>query len=170
MSDCESIEDDAAWDAMLEDRFFQHRADLQENAEAALLELLPNVDPDVLFANLKDKDIYGDPLHAAVIGLVDTIQEVISQANEQRQEALRKAVVMKIRIASEHWADRIQAAIDKKRIKPKLSASKIAKQVINDEIYNENITNDADLKYLQNTVSETFRKKLGKTPEYKAIK
>jgi hypothetical protein len=170
MSDYESDKDDAAWEAMLEDQFSQHQAELQEQAEAALLELLPNVESDVLLAKLKDKDIYGDPLHAAVIGLVDTIQEVLTQASEQRQEALRKAVEMKIRIANEFWAERIQAAIDMKRNKPKMSASEIAKQVINDEIYNENIINENELNYLQNTVSETFRKKLGKTPEYKAIK
>ena len=132
MSDYESDKDDAAWEAMLEDQFSQHRAGLQEQAEAALLELLPNVEPDVLLAKLKDKDIYGDPLHAAVIGLADTIQEVLFQASEQRREALRKAVEMKIRIANEFWAERIQAAIEKKRDNSKLGANKIAKRVIDD--------------------------------------
>lgn len=170
MSDRESLEFDAALEAKSDWEHSQYQADLQENAEAALLELLPDVDPEVLLTALRNQDKYGDSFNAVLIGLIDAIQGKLTEENDQREDALRKANEINRRKVIRRWSPRIKMAVDKKRRNPKLSASMIAQLVIEDEIKNKKITDERKVDYLMDTVTETLRKKLGKNAEFKAIK
>lgn len=170
MSDYDSIMFDVALEESAERDFQQYQADLQEQAEATLAEVLRDLDIDDLLSNQKDLEPYGDPLDAAVRILVDAVQEKIRQTSKQRAEALRKANEVKKRNTEKLWADRIQESLAWKHSDPRLSASKIARQVMENEIEDKNITDDEEADYLFDTVAATLRRKLGKNTEFKAIK
>jgi hypothetical protein len=170
MSDNESIAFDALMEAKADHEYYNHQANLLEQAVSTLIDLLPKVDVDEVLTRLKGQDAYGDPLHAVLMALADEVREEIARTSEQRNEALRKANKNKKLKAEDFWADRIEAATVKKRDNAGFSNSEIARQVIKDEIRDENITNEQDVDRLLNTVVATLRRKLGKIPTFKPIK
>lgn len=170
MSDYESTIFDGALEARADWEHQKYRADLQEQAEITLAEVLRDLNIDDLVRNQRDLEPYRDPLHAAVRILVDKVQEMIRQTSKQRAEALQLAAKEKKRLTEMRWADRTQKALKMKRNNPKLSASEIARQVMDDEIEDNHITDDKKADYLFDTVSETLRKRLGQNAEFKAIK
>jgi len=170
MSDYDSIMFGLALEASAERDYQQYQADLQEQAEATLAEVLRDLDIDDLLRNQKDLEPYGDPLHTVVRILVDAVQEKIRQTSKQRAEALRKANESIKCKTEKFWADRIQKALKKKRRNPRLSASQIAKRVIEKEIEDKEITDEEKVDHMIDTAAETLRKKLGKNAEFKAIK
>jgi hypothetical protein len=87
MSDKESIAYDAALDAMADYQHSQHQADLQEQAEVTLMELLPSEDVDDLLTKLKDQDAYGNSLHAVLMGLVNSVQHKTDKEQKNRIKA-----------------------------------------------------------------------------------
>ena len=170
MSDFDSIILDLALADCAERDYQKYQDDLQEQAEATLAEVLRNIDIDGLLNDQKDSEPYGDPLHAAVRILVDKVQEEIQKVSKQRADAQQKALEAIERKTEKHWADRIQKAIKIKHNNSNLSDRKIAWQVMEEELDEKYITDDEEADYLMDTVTETLRKKLGKHPEFKALK
>lgn len=170
MSDFDSIILDLALADCAERDYQKYQDDLQEQAEATLAEVLQNIDIDGLLNDQKDSEPYGDPLHAAVRILVDKVQEEIQKVSKQRADAQQKALEAIERKTEKHWADRIQKAIKIKHNNSNLSDRKIAWQVMEEELDEKYITDDEEADYLMDTVTETLRKKLGKHPEFKALK
>lgn len=170
MSDNESIAFDALMEAKAEHEYYDHQANLLEQAVSTLIDLLPKVDVDEVLTRLKGQDAYGDPLHAVLMALADDVREEIARTSEQRNEALRIGTENKKRKAEDFWADRIQAATVKKHNNPGFSNSEIARQVIKDEISDENIINEQEVYKLLSTDVATLRRKLGKISTFKPIK
>lgn len=170
MSDFDSIILDLALADCAERDYQKYQDDLQEQAEATLAEVLRNIDIDGLLNDQKDSEPYGDPLHAAVRILVDKVQEEIQKVSKQRADAQQEALEAIERKTEKHWADRIQKAIKIKHNNSNLSDRKIAWQVMEEELDEKYITDDEEADYLMDTVTETLRKKLGKHPEFKALK
>jgi len=170
MSDYDSIMLDVALAERTERDYQKYQDDLQEQAEATLAEVLGDLDIDDLLKNQKELEPYGDLLHAVVRVLVNKVEERIRQTSKQRAEALQLAAEEKKRLTEMRWAGRIQKAIEIKTYNSTLSTSEIARQVMDDEIEDNRITDDKKADYLFDTVSETLRKKLGKNAKFKAIK
>jgi hypothetical protein len=170
MSDRESIEWQAARDAAQESAHHGYVNGLLEMAEAALIEKHSGADIEDLVSIQLKKEPYRDRIHAILNLLLDANYAEADRIRIQQHKASIKGADTKKRIAKELWADRIQAAKEIKGARHLMSANETASRVIEDEIKQENITNDADLKRLRNTTKETLRKKLGAIDIFKTKK
>lgn len=106
MSDWESIMMDIAINDAADQDYQRHLAELQEVLEAALLELKPTIDLDSLPKSTGESD----PLYAAVMAMVDTVQARVDAHRDGQRHRGNKSGEQRAEKAAELLEERQQEA------------------------------------------------------------